>query len=83
MGKIDTGVIDDTIEENLADIWEQVLASNAPIETSKIAGNLKNDVIIPNSHAILFRMFSSFPPVLLPLNESNANDVKYLLRKSI
>ena len=39
--------------------------------------------MIPNAHAILFHMFSSYHPVKLALTSSNFNKVNAIFRKSI
>lgn len=61
MGQMDSGTIDDDTEEYLGTIWNDVLLSRGPVDSSNYPGlnHSQKDVIVANAHAILFKVFAN------------------------
>lgn len=84
MGQMDSGDIDDDQEEYMATVWNEMLLQREPLDTNKFPSlpglNQEmlrvKDVFVPNANSILFKIFSSLPPVSIHLTPENSDEVR-------
>ena len=76
MGKLDNGMIDDDLEQNLNDMWAKMISSAAKIEVMTEKG--EKDHLVANAHAILFIAFVSQPTIQLTVDAKNQQLIEQL-----